>query len=296
MKGLVYNIQRYSVHDGPGIRTIVFLKGCPLRCQWCANPEAQDPKRQIGYNSSKCIGFECLLCQRVCQNKAVFYPGSGAVELQFDRCIQCLKCSNVCPAKAITTYGEYRSVEDVIDDVEKDMPFYQNSNGGLTISGGEPLLQPDFTRELLIEAHKRGINTAIETCGYFSEWNMVSNVFEHVDYMLYDIKSLNGIKHKKYTGVSNELIIGNLKKIRKEFPDIKIKVRTPVIPGFNDSENDINAIAEFVSSLPQCEYELLKYHRFGIHKYMYIGKEYLMNDAIEISEDHFNHLKNVAMR
>ena len=294
MKGIVYNVQRFSVHDGPGIRTLVFLKGCPLHCRWCANPESQSAQPQIAYNDSKCIGAECLLCQRVCANRAIFYPGAGAVEVQHNRCNNCLKCSMICPAKAITTYGEYKTVKEVVDDVEKDMAFYQNSKGGMTLSGGEPLAQAEFTREHLKEEKKRRIHTAVETCGYYPDWEQVKDIFAYVDYVLYDVKSMNTLKHKAYTGVDNEIILKNLQALRKEYPTKPIRVRTPLVPGFNDTDEEVLAIADFVHSLPQMEYEVLKYHRFGINKYTYIGREYPMDTTVDMPEERFAHFKKLV--
>ena len=196
MKGYVFNIQRFSVHDGPGIRTIVFLKGCPLHCQWCANPESQTPIPTVAYNETKCIGGECLLCQRVCESKAIFYPGFSSVKFNFKKCINCLKCVSVCPAKAITAYGDLREANDVIDEVEKEQMFYAYSGGGLTISGGEPLYQHEFTLALLKEARRRHIKTAIETTG-FSSWEIFDEIVQYLNYILFDIKTMNSDIHRQ---------------------------------------------------------------------------------------------------
>ncbi len=292
MQGCIFNVQHFSVHDGPGIRTIIFLKGCPLRCAWCANPESQDIRPQIAYNSTNCIGGECLLCQRSCKEKAIFYPGSGPVEVQFQKCTKCMKCAAYCPAKAIIAYGEYKSVQTLIDQVEEDIRFYNTSNGGLTLSGGELTVQHDFALALLQEAKSRKIHTAIETCGY-TTWDILYKIVEQSDYVLYDIKTLDDEKHFYYTGAHNHLILENYKKIKETFPQKAIRVRTPVIPGINDTDEDIRQIRDFIMQYPNTEYELLKYHRFGTPKYNYLGKKYKLDDT-ELSDARFSQLKRIA--
>ena len=292
MKGCVFNIQRYSVHDGPGIRTIVFLKGCPLRCKWCSNPESQSLALQVAYNSEKCIGGECLLCQRVCKERAIFYPGIGTVRWEKNKCTECGACAEICPAEGFSIWGEMREVNDVIDDVEKDMMFYARSNGGLTLSGGEPLMQAEFTKALLKEAKKRCIHTAIETT-LFADWEITKSVLEFLDYVLVDIKCMDSKKHSAFTGVDNSLILANFKRLKETYPDKPVRVRTPVIPGFNDNEEDIAAIVQFVKQYDGVEYELLKYHRFGKNKYEFLGRKYSMGD-VELSDEKFEALKKIA--
>lgn len=295
VKGCVFNIQRYSVHDGPGIRTIVFLKGCPLRCLWCSNPESQRPGRQIGYKPNHCIGGECLRCVKGCPEQAVYVPvdrenPQGFVEIQYDACSQCQACAALCPAEAIVTYGQEYSVEEILDRVEQDAGFYRRSGGGLTVSGGEPLMQPEFTLELLREAKKRHIHTAIETTGY-AEWETVQEIFDLTDYVLYDLKLWNDEEHRLTTGVSNQRILDNFKRLCTVFPDKPVKARTPVIPGINDSEEELKAIYDWVRLYPNAEYELLKYHRFGIPKYGYLGKEYQL-EAEEMEDARFKELQS----
>ena len=292
MKGYVFNIQRFSVHDGPGIRTIVFLKGCPLHCQWCANPESQTPIPTVAYNETKCIGGECILCQRVCESKAIFYRGFSSVKFNFKKCINCLKCVSVCPAKAITAYGDLREANDVIDEVEKEQMFYAYSGGGLTISGGEPLYQHEFTLALLKEARRRHIKTAIETTG-FSSWEIFDEIVQYLNYILFDIKTMNSDIHRKYTGVGNERILENFKKLKEKYPSLPTRVRTPVVPGVNDTKEDIFAIRNFIKDYPNVEYELLKYHKYGQQKYEYIGKEYTMPD-VSVDDAYFEELKKIA--
>lgn len=292
MKGCVFNIQHFSIHDGPGIRTIVFLKGCPLRCAWCANPESQDPKPQIGYNPKNCIGWECLMCQRVCKDQAIFYPGFGGVEINFDKCSGCMKCAAYCPSKAVSAYGEYKTVETIIDQVEEDLRFYDASHGGLTLSGGEPTMQYEFAYALLKEAKNRRIHTAIETCGY-SPWEMFSQIIKLTDYVLFDIKTMNDEKHYQYTAVHNQLILENFQRLKERYPEKPVKVRTPVIPNVNDTEEDIRNIRDYIMKYPLVEYELLKYHRYGVVKYDYLGKTYQL-DEMDLGDEKFNQLKLIA--
>ena len=292
MEGCVFNVQHFSIHDGPGIRTIIFLKGCPLKCAWCANPESQDTKPQIGYNPTNCIGGECLICQRVCSDQAIFYPGIGSVDIQFNKCSNCMKCAACCPSKAITSYGEYRTVQSLVDQVEEDIRFYATSNGGLTLSGGESMIQHEFALELLKEARRRKIHTAIETCG-FAKWEIFNSILEETEYVLYDIKSMDDQKHLLYTGVHNQLILENFKKMKEHYPNKPVKVRTPVIPNVNDTEKDIRLIRDFVMRYSDVEYELLKYHRYGESKYNYLGRTYPMGEC-SLSDEKFNHLKQIA--
>lgn len=292
MNGCVFNLQRYSVHDGPGIRTIVFLKGCPLHCTWCSNPESQDRLPQLGYKSGSCIGAECLLCQKVCEKQAVFYPGSGPVVINHSRCTQCQKCAAVCPSQALTTYGKMWDVKELLDEVEKDAAFYSRSGGGLTVSGGEPLMQPEFTKELLQEAKKRHIHTAIETTGYAS-WETAKEIFSLTDYILYDLKLWDENKHLQYTGVDNQIILENFRRLCIEFPDKPVKARTPVIPDVNDTSADLLPIKELVSRFPNASYELLKYHRFGVSKYETVGRTYEMSQK-DMDDQHFQELKSLV--
>lgn len=293
-KGCVFNVQRYSVHDGPGIRTVVFLKGCPLRCKWCCNPESQLAQPQIAYNIEKCIGDVCMMCGRVCPNNNIALMDTNKVWINHDNCVNCLACANVCPADAIIKYGDYRTADEVLRDVERDMMFYNRSDGGLTLSGGEPLMQRDFVLGLLREAKKRGISCAIETCGA-APWDQVSEIFGLLDYVNFDIKSLNAEKHKEWTGWDTSIILDTFKKFRETYPNVLTRARTPIVPGFNDTEEDIVAIRDFVKQFPNTEYEVLHYHRYGSSKYTFIGREYELGE-VELDNDLFAHLKSIAMQ
>lgn len=279
--GYVFNIQKYSLHDGPGIRTVVFLKGCHLRCRWCSNPESQLLKPEISYSKEKCI--HCIECMDKCDKKAINIINSKKANkkqiiIDRNKCDNCGECSKICPSKALTIYGELTNYKEVVDIVETDMDFYSKSQGGLTISGGEPLLQFEFTKSILKEAKSRRIHTAIETCGY-GKWSDLKEIASFLDYIIFDIKSMNDEKHKEYTGASNKLILDNFIKLCDEFPTLKKLVRTPVIPGFNDNIKDIQNIREFIKEKSNIKYELLSYHRLGKIKYENLGREYLMGDA-----------------
>jgi len=293
--GYVFNIQHYSVHDGPGIRTIVFLKGCPLRCQWCSNPESQLQYPELGFNPSKCIGIsKCLRCAEACIYGAVKQDQEEHDKISIDRqlCKECLHCTDACPSKALEVFGKQTSIDEIIQAVEKDSAFYTRSGGGLTFSGGEPLMQAEFITEVLKVARRRRINTTIETCGY-AEWRQLAKVCQHLNSLIMDIKCIDSVKHKKFTNVSNDLILENFLKVCMEFPNLPILVRTPVIPGFNDSEEEIQAIVNFIKGRPNVRYELLPYHRLGQQKYSYLGKKYPLV-GVKLDDEKFTYLKGVA--
>lgn len=287
--GLVFNIQKYSVHDGPGIRTIVFFKGCPLRCHWCSNPESQGMKEELGYNRDKCLG--CGSCAAACPESALSLTPEG-VRIDRARCNGDQLCARACPADALTVYGKRRTVEDVLAEVEQDSVFYARSGGGMTLSGGEALAQPEFALALLSEARKRRIHRALETCAFVPEETML-RASELLNYLLIDIKCLDSEKHKLGTGVPNERILANIRAVRAAFPGLPIHVRTPVVPGYNDNEQDIRDIAEFVKETGCARYELLAYHRLGEQKYRFLGLDYLLGDK-ELAESRFESLKILA--
>ena len=291
--GYVFNIQNYSVHDGPGIRTIVFLKGCPLSCQWCSNPESQQVPPELACNKNNCIGTdECTRCLDVCNDGAIIVDENKRITIDRQKCTECLLCAEACPAKALNIFGNLMSVNDVLAVVEQDSMFYSRSGGGVTLSGGEPTMQIDFAVEVLKEARRRRINTAIETCGH-TEWHNLEKVCQHLDSILFDIKCINEEKHIKFTNVSNELILSNFTKMCKQFPNLTILVRTPVIPGFNDSEEDILAILDFIKGRKNVSYELLPYHRLGQPKYEYLGRDYLLSD-VKPNENKFSLLNEIV--
>lgn len=276
--GNVFNIQKFSVHDGPGIRDLIFLKGCPLKCKWCSNPESQNLGSEIAYIQKRCLGIEqCGYCVRVCPTDAI-QADSETAFAKIDRlkCNNCGKCVDVCPPKAITFFGKLMTVDEVIKIVQQDHVSWRSS-GGITISGGELLLQADFVHDLLKECKRHGIDTAIETSGY-ADWTDVEKACKYANLIYYDIKSLDTERHKAFTGVNNELILDNLLKISERFPATPLIVRTPLIPGFNDSEEDINAIIEFIGRINNLtNYEIMPYHAFGEVKYLQLGRDYTLS-------------------
>jgi pyruvate formate lyase activating enzyme len=273
--GTVFNIQRFSLHDGAGIRTLVFFKGCPLACKWCSNPEGQSYSPELAYKVAKCIGAgECGLCTRACKHEAVRMDDQGRARIERNLCDNCGECAGVCPSKALEILGKPISVDEVIKKVEQDSAFYARSGGGLTLSGGEPVLQADFAIALLETARSRGIDTAVETSG-FCKWDDLEAVCRRVNQIFFDIKSMDAQKHREWTRVDNEPILENLRKLVHAFPRLPLTVRTPIIPGFNDSVEDIALIRDFLNRItPSAHHELLAYHRFGEPKYQQLGKRY----------------------
>lgn len=293
-KGVVFNIQKYSVHDGPGIRTLVFFKGCSLRCAWCSNPESQLPQRQLAYNGDKCLTVdECKRCRDICPRDALSAAPDRKIAVDWEACDDCLACAEACPSHALNVYGYEATVEDVLRRVEEDEIFYARSGGGLTLSGGEPLFQAEFAVSLLREARKRRIDACIETCGAVP-WPVLQEAAEYLNDAYYDIKCIDESEHQRLTGSSNGLILDNLLKLKKARPDLPVKVRTPVIPGFNDSEEEIAKIVDFIKSLPNTDYELLGYHRMGSPKYGYLGRDYPMGDELVLGEQRLEELRAFA--
>lgn len=277
--GYVFNIQRYTLHDGPGIRTLVFLNGCPLRCRWCSNPESQSSRPELALKLSQCIGtVECGVCLPACASGAITSADDSKIRISRDQCQLCMNCTAVCPSQALHPLGSLRTVDEVMAVVEADEVFYGRSGGGMTLSGGEPLQQNAFALELLREAKRRRIGTAIETCGHVG-WNVLSDAASLSDTIFFDIKCAKAAKHREFTGVDNALIIGNLRNLVTVFPQESVVVRTPLIPGFNDSVEDIADIIELLTELPAVTYEVLPYHRLGTPKYTYLGRDYLLRDA-----------------
>ncbi len=284
-KGLVLNIQHFCTHDGPGIRTTVFLKGCSLRCKWCSNPESIRVVPELAYKATACIGeTQCGYCLKgVCPESAIFTVGSGdrpddKVRINWDLCTNCAACVPICPTQALYLFGQEMTVDQVLDEVEQDQSFYRESGGGITLSGGECQLQADFATALLAEAHRRGINTAIETA-FNVPWANVEKLLPHVDIVLHDHKLTDLERHRKWTGVSNKRILENIKRAYETFPDKKFIARTPLIPGVNDDEEHIRAVLDFIKPHPNVvDYELLPYMRFGESKYEFLGRIYEMKD------------------
>ncbi|MBE0558761.1 MAG: glycyl-radical enzyme activating protein [Proteobacteria bacterium] len=266
VSGVVFNIQRCSLHDGPGIRTTVFLKGCPLRCFWCQNPESQSGGPEILLDSRKCT--LCGACHRACRNGAVRLEEGKPV---FNRaeCRGCGRCVPSCPNEARTISGKEMTVEEVLQEVLKDLKFYKKSGGGVTLSGGEPLAQPRFAGELFRRCKRQDLHTTLDTCGY-APWSSIKGLLEYVDLVLFDIKHPDAAKHAAATGRDNRLILENAKRIAKRKP---MRVRIPLIPGFNDSAETVGEIVRFAKDELGCrDIDLLPYNRLGEIKYDFLDK------------------------
>jgi glycyl-radical enzyme activating protein len=296
--GTVLNVQRYCSHDGPGIRTTVFLKGCSLRCKWCSNPESIYRKPELAYDPRLCSGAkECGLCLKAPFPEGAFFSVPGPddkIRVNWDLASDCNEETvSLCPTDALYTFGATMTVDEVLDEVEKDASFYRSSGGGITLSGGECLMQPDFSAALLEEAHARGINTAIETAGNVP-WKFMEKVLPHVDTVLHDLKVTITERHKRWTGVDNKNIRENFKRAYETYPDTPFIARTPLIPGVNDDEEHIRAVLEFIRPYKNViDYELLPYMRFGMGKYDMLGRTYELKDFEPPTEESLQRLRAI---
>jgi len=283
--GVVFNIQRFSIHDGPGIRTTVFLKGCPLRCFWCQNPESQSGRPEIVLDRRKCT--LCGACYAACQYGAIRLEAGRPV---FERrvCKGCGRCAVNCPMEARRLSGTRMTVEEVIREVLKDLKFYENSGGGVTLSGGEPLAQPEFAQSIFKGCKQAELHTTLDTCG-FAPWPDIEKLLEYVDLVLFDIKHLDASMHREAAGQDNLLILENARKISKLKP---MRIRVPLIPGFNDSPEAVSRIAAFAKSeLGSRDIDLLAYNRMGEVKYDFLEK--LCVPLPSQSEDHLRTLESI---
>lgn len=268
-KGIIFDIKRYAIHDGPGIRTTVFFKGCPLDCQWCHNPEGKDPEPEITWNSKRCPK-DCTACLSICSQGAIKKKGKSII-IDLSKCDLCGECRDVCAYEALEIVGEEMTVKHVMEEVEKDRIFFDNSGGGITFSGGEPLMQPDFLEALLDECQKRNIQTTVDTSGYAPS-EILERIAGKVDLFLYDIKFIDDEKHKEHIGASNKIILENLERLSKEGK--KIFIRIPLVAGVNDDEKNIRKTAEFLLPLKNLrQINLLPYHKGGVEKYKRLRKE-----------------------
>ncbi len=257
---MLYNLQRYCIHDGQGIRDTVFLKGCQMRCPWCANPESQLGGRQIAFNKNKCIG--CGACVKACPK------GKAAPEDIPAGCDLCGKCEYVCPREAIQIYGYDLTPDELVAEVMKDAPYFRKSDGGVTISGGEPTLQMDYIAEVFSKLHDLGIHTAIESHGHFSDAER-ERLIPLVDQFLIDLKHMDSAKQEEYTGFGNEQILKNMEALR----DHGLVIRIPLVPGFNDDDENLTRSAAFAKKL-DVPVHLLKFHNMASSKYESLGREY----------------------
>ena len=268
--GSVFDIQRFSLHDGPGIRTLVFLKGCPLSCIWCCNPESQKEDPQIGYNPQKCIS--CNACIEVCPYDAVSLEG-GERLFSMKICDACREqpCVEACPSGAIERFGKFMTLGEVMGEVRRDEPFYRKSGGGVTVSGGEPMAQADFTAAILKACRELGYSTAVETSG-FCDWEEFEKIIGLTDLFLYDLKHMDSQKHLRFIGQENSRILENLTRLRRL--SLNIIVRLPLVPGFNGDRDSLTAVADFSRNLGITEIHILPYHRLGRSKYSRLFRDY----------------------
>jgi pyruvate formate lyase activating enzyme len=280
-KGFVFDVRRYAIHDGPGIRTTVFFKGCPLSCRWCHNPESQSPGAETDFRGGRCIA--CGACADACPEGALARDAKGRPVAGPGLCARCGACAAVCYAEARRMTGREAAVEEVMAEVERDVAFYEQSGGGVTFSGGEPLMQIDFLDALLRASRKRSIRTALDTCGY-APWESIDRIRGMVDLFLYDIKIVDDARHRELTGVSNERIVANLKALSRHGHDIRL--RLAVIPGINDDEAAARAVGALAISLSRpVEIDILPYNRLGAEKYARLGRPYRLPDAPALSAE-----------
>jgi pyruvate formate lyase activating enzyme len=280
-QGIVFNVQRFTIHDGPGLRTELFLKGCPLRCRWCSNPESWNTFMQPGVYKKKCISRKkCGMCEEVCPEENIFTFMRGKLSaIDRSKCMNCLKCSDACPSDAIKQWGKPMSVEECMDIILKDRGFYERSGGGVTVSGGEPLLQSDFVMELFKACKEKGLQTCCEST-FHVPWEEIEKILPYTDLIISDMKHMNQEVHKKYTGVTNNLILENLKKLMEEKRELILRI--PVIPGINDDMDNIKATADFILDELGGEIralQLLSFMRLGEEKYTSLGIPYQMQDV-----------------
>jgi pyruvate formate lyase activating enzyme len=286
--GIVFDIRKFSIHDGPGIRTTVFLKGCPLQCAWCHNPESQSAGPELIMHPNRCL--RCGACVEACPEDAIRLEANGPVT-DLARCEVCGLCTDACFSGARELAGREMTAAQVMGAVERDRPFYDESGGGVTFSGGEPLLQPEFLSELLRACRSLEIHTALDTCGY-APWGVLDRIRRDVDLFLYDVKAIDDDQHRQLTGVSNRVILENLRALSGHGHAIILRV--PLIPGINDDDNNIRRTGALACSLPvPVALELLPYHRIGVEKYGRIARQYPLPEVMPPSHERLAEVSNL---
>jgi len=291
-KAMTFNVQKYNVYDGPGVRTLVFFKGCPLRCKWCANPEGLEGQYQVMFKRDSCI--DCGACVSVCP--ASIHTFSKELKHEVNRsidCIGCRKCESICTESALSIVGNLKTVREIMEIIEEDREFYNVSGGGVTLGGGEVLMQTEFAANLLMACKQEGINTAIETCGY-TKLESILKVAKFTDLFLFDIKHIDPERHYMLTGVRTKQILENLKELLHL--GYNVKVRMPLLKGINDNQDEIERVIAFL--MPFRDYknfkgvDLLSYHKLGVNKYTQLGKEYPIKEDPSLSSEELNMIES----
>jgi glycyl-radical enzyme activating protein len=293
LTGLIFDVQGFSVHDGPGCRTLIFMKGCPLTCKWCCNPEGQKPKPQMMYSQRRCRK-ETYSCIGACPVGAISVNKIGDYPV-FDcsKCGTCdhFSCTKGCYNGALRVVGGYVTVQELMDTVRRDRAYW-GSGGGVTLGGGEPLAQPEFTLALLKELHDAYVHTAMETCANVP-WARLEKALQYLDWIFVDIKHMDPEKHKQETSVTNELILRNIERIAALGGSPRMIPRMPVVPGYNDSDNNVLAMAKFLGKIGKSEVNLLPFHRLGVSKYEQLGLDYVYKDTQPPSFERMNQIRKL---
>jgi pyruvate formate lyase activating enzyme len=286
--GTVFDIKRFSIHDGPGLRTTVFFKGCPLRCSWCHNPESQSRKLERIFWEDRCL--KCQACISACKQGAIRLI-ENHITTDDGKCIRCGECVEVCYAEARQMAGRAMTIPQVMSEVERDVAFYDQSGGGVTFSGGEPLMQPDYLLALLLACRESEIRTTLDTCGYAS-WETIDRIRPYVDFFLFDLKFMDQARHKKHTGASNTHILENLQRLSKLGHSIIL--RMPIIPGINADAENVHAIAACAAALPSLMgVDILPYHRAAINKYERMHRAYQFAELLPPSDEEMAEVKSI---